>query len=85
MFHDTWKYEFGEYTSKIAYHFSGGSIPWGHAEDAWAAVTLYRKLLSEAEDASVTIASIGFFDNVSFLHMFVSMLDLTRDFNSFRP
>lgn len=43
-----------------------GQIRWGHVdEDAWDAVQLYRKVLAEAEDASVTIVSIGFFENVS--------------------
>lgn len=63
-FFDDWSFQLGEYTSKIAYHFSGGSIPWGHAEDAWDPVRLYRKVLAEARDASVTIVSIGFLDNV---------------------
>ncbi|CAP62305.1 uncharacterized protein PODANS_5_12550 [Podospora anserina S mat+] len=49
---------------KVAYHWSGGSLPWGRAEDAWDPVALYRKVLSEAPDQSVTIVSIGFFDNV---------------------
>ncbi|KAJ9603649.1 hypothetical protein H2200_011835 [Cladophialophora chaetospira] len=65
-FFDNRSYELGEYTSKIAFQFSGGSLPWGHAEEAWDPVTLYRKALAEAEDGSVTIASIGFLDNVSF-------------------
>jgi hypothetical protein len=63
-FFDDWVFELGEYASKIAYHFSGGSIPWGHAEDAWDPTKLYRKVLAEAEDDSVTIVSIGFLDNV---------------------
>ncbi|KAI0191177.1 inosine/uridine-preferring nucleoside hydrolase [Xylaria flabelliformis] len=64
-FFDSWDYELGEYTSKVAFHFSGGSLPWGHAEEAWDPVALYRKVLAEAEDDSVTIASIGFFENLS--------------------
>jgi len=64
-FFDSWDFELGEYASKVAYHWSGGTLPWGHAEDAWNPVSLYRKILSEAEDQSITIASIGFFDNVS--------------------
>jgi hypothetical protein len=64
-FFDTWSYTAGEYASKIAFHWSGGSLPWGHAEDAWDPVALYRKVLAGAEDSSVTIASIGFFENVS--------------------
>ncbi|KAK0716437.1 inosine/uridine-preferring nucleoside hydrolase [Apiosordaria backusii] len=66
-FFDSWFFELGEYTSKVAYHWSGGSLQWGHAEDAWDPVALYRKVLSEAPDDSVTIASIGFFDNLSAL------------------
>lgn len=64
-FFDAWFYELGEYASKIAYHWSGGSLPWGHAEDAWDPVSLYRKTLAEAADGPVTIVSIGFFENVS--------------------
>ncbi|KAK5632037.1 hypothetical protein RRF57_007751 [Xylaria bambusicola] len=64
-FFDTWSYELGEYASKIAFHWSGGSLPWGHADEAWDPVALYRKVLAEADDGTVTIASIGFFDNVS--------------------
>ena len=63
-FFDSWDFKLGEYTSKVAYHWSGGTLPWGKAEDAWDPVVLYRKLLSEAEDGSVSIASIGFLDNV---------------------
>lgn len=66
-FFDSWRYELGEYASKVAYHWSGGRLPWGHAEDAWEPVALYRKVLAEAEDHSVTIASIGFLDNVCYL------------------
>ncbi|KAJ2994346.1 hypothetical protein NUW58_g1581 [Xylaria curta] len=64
-FFDRWYYERGEYAAKIAFHWSGGSLPWGHAEEAWDPVALYRKVLSEAEDDSVTIVSIGFFENLS--------------------
>ncbi|CAI9627916.1 unnamed protein product [Alternaria burnsii] len=64
-FFDDWAYELGEYTSKVAYHFSGGSLPWFKPERSWEPVDLYRKSLSESADSSVTIASIGFFDNLS--------------------
>lgn len=64
-FFDSWYFSLGEYTSKVAFHWSGGTLPWGHADEAWDPVALYRKVLSEAEDGSVTIASIGFLDNVS--------------------
>lgn len=63
-FFDSRNYKLGEYASKIAYGWSGGSLPWGHAEDAWDPVKLYRKALSEAEDGSVKIVSVGFLDNV---------------------
>jgi hypothetical protein len=45
-FFDSWYYQLGEYTSKVAFHWSGGSLPWGHAEEAWDPVMLYRKVLS---------------------------------------
>ncbi|KAF2650994.1 nucleoside hydrolase [Lophiostoma macrostomum CBS 122681] len=64
-FFDTWAYELGEYASKVAYHWSGGSVPWFEVEKTWDPVELYRKLLADAEDGSVTIASIGFFENLS--------------------
>lgn len=64
-FFDSWAFELGEYASKVAYRYAGGSIPWGKADQAWDPVQLYRKVLSEAEDSTVTIASIGFFENVS--------------------
>jgi len=63
-FFDTLFYELGEYASKVAFHWSGGSLPWGEADRAWMPVDLYRKILSEQEDGSVTIASIGFLENV---------------------
>jgi hypothetical protein len=63
-FFDTWSYELGEYASKVAFHWSGGTLPWGHAESAWNPVDLYRKTLSKQGDGSVTIASIGFLENV---------------------
>jgi hypothetical protein len=63
-FFDEWDFKRGEYTSKVAYHWSGGTLPWGKEDEAWDPVVLYRKLLSEADDGSVTIASIGFLDNV---------------------
>ncbi|OIW26711.1 inosine/uridine-preferring nucleoside hydrolase [Coniochaeta ligniaria NRRL 30616] len=64
-FIDSWSYNLGEFASKVAYHFSGGSLLWGHAEDAWDPVQLYRRCLAEAHNDSVTIASIGFFENLS--------------------
>jgi hypothetical protein len=63
-FFDTWSYELGEYASKFAFHWSNGTLPWGQAERAWEPVDLYRKTLSEQEDGSVTIVSIGFLENV---------------------
>lgn len=63
-FFDDFYFELGEYASKVAYHWSGGSMSWDDAGSAWDPVSLYRKVLAEQEDGSVTIASIGFFDNV---------------------
>jgi inosine-uridine nucleoside N-ribohydrolase len=40
-------------------------VPWFQVEKTWDPVELYRKTLAEAEDGSVTIASIGFFENLS--------------------
>ncbi|RAQ41627.1 inosine/uridine-preferring nucleoside hydrolase [Aspergillus flavus] len=65
-FLDTWSYQLGEYASKVAYNWRHtASMPWGDVSSAWDPVELYRKLLSEAGDHSVTIASIGFLDNLS--------------------
>ncbi|KAK4120038.1 inosine/uridine-preferring nucleoside hydrolase [Parathielavia appendiculata] len=66
-FFDRYYFDLGEYASKVAYHYSGGSLPWGHAEEAWGPVALYRRVLAEAEDGSVTVASIGFLNNLSAL------------------
>lgn len=64
-FFDDWAYGLGEYASKIAYHYSGGSLPWFTPERSWDPVRLYRRMLAESADESVTIASIGFFDDLS--------------------
>ncbi|KAB8263255.1 inosine-uridine preferring nucleoside hydrolase-domain-containing protein, partial [Aspergillus pseudonomiae] len=65
-FFDAWSYQLGEYASKVAYNWRhNASMPWGDASSAWYPVELYRKLLSKADDHSVTIASIGFLDNLS--------------------
>lgn len=76
-FFDGFFYELGEYASKIAYHFRDyANLEW---EDGWGpgelersaengtedAVDLYRRVLAEADDDSVTICSVGFFNNVS--------------------
>ncbi|KAK7947937.1 inosine/uridine-preferring nucleoside hydrolase [Apiospora aurea] len=78
-FFDTYAYELGEYASKVAYHFGSTSsntssshqplLPWppSNAEKAADPVSLYRSTLSAAADSSVTIASIGFFENLSCL------------------
>ena len=63
-FFDNWRFELGEFCSKIAYHWSGGSVPLNEAEKALDPVDMYRKVLADAEDGSVTIASIGFLDSV---------------------
>ncbi|KAI1360645.1 inosine/uridine-preferring nucleoside hydrolase [Xylaria arbuscula] len=64
-FLDTISWDKGEFASKIAFHWSGGTLPWDHFENAWEPVALYRKALAEAPDGSVTIASLGFLDNLS--------------------
>ncbi len=68
-FFDTWSYELGEWASKVAFHWSSGTLPWGEAARAWEPVDLYRKTLSEQVDGSVTIASIGFLENVGPLYL----------------
>ncbi|KAI5916992.1 inosine-uridine preferring nucleoside hydrolase-domain-containing protein [Camillea tinctor] len=63
---DDYTYENGEYASKVAYHWQDdASLPWADASSTWDTVELYRKLLSEQDDQSVTIVSIGFLDNLS--------------------
>ncbi|CZT11067.1 uncharacterized protein RCO7_10163 [Rhynchosporium graminicola] len=64
-FFDDYFYELGEFTSKVTYHWSNDSIPWNKLHDIWNPVSLYRKLLASQKDNSVTIASIGFFENLS--------------------
>ncbi|KAL3424039.1 inosine uridine-preferring nucleoside hydrolase [Phlyctema vagabunda] len=65
-FFDTFAYKLGEYASKVAYHWSSNAtLPWGNANTTWEPVELYRKILSEQRNGSVTIASIGFFENLS--------------------
>jgi len=68
-FFDSWSYELGEFTSKVAYHWSNETIPWGKLEEMWDPVRLYRKVLAGQEDGSVVIASLGFFENVSKVEM----------------
>ncbi|KAF2086024.1 inosine/uridine-preferring nucleoside hydrolase [Saccharata proteae CBS 121410] len=64
-FFDQYYYEMGEYASKVAYHWSNGTLTWGNAGKAWEPVALYRKTLAAQANGSVTIASIGFFENLS--------------------
>ncbi|KAK1982796.1 inosine/uridine-preferring nucleoside hydrolase [Colletotrichum cereale] len=61
-FFDNWTKRLGEFASKLATHWPKSM---SDAEEAWDPVELYRKLLAEAEDSSVTIASIGFLHNLS--------------------
>ncbi|KAF3808627.1 hypothetical protein GCG54_00006493 [Colletotrichum gloeosporioides] len=63
-FFDNWTKLLGEFASKIATHWPKSM---SDADEAWYPVKLYRKLLAEAEDDSVTIASIGFLHNLSAL------------------
>ncbi len=72
----------GEYASKVAFHWSGGSLPWGRAEEAWDPVALYRKMLAAAEDGTVTIASIGFLENVSRVGTYLETTSLTPEQSS---
>jgi hypothetical protein len=79
-FFDQWSYDVGEYASKIGYQHREeaseirGIIPWGYAENATQdPVKLYRRVLAEADDHSVTIVSIGFFENVSVSSSFGSL------------
>ncbi|KAK2035121.1 inosine/uridine-preferring nucleoside hydrolase [Colletotrichum zoysiae] len=61
-FFDNWTKRLGEFASKLATHWPKNM---SDAEEAWDPVELYRKLLAEADDSSVTIASIGFLHNLS--------------------
>lgn len=63
-FFDSQGFALGEYASKVAYHWQGGSLRWDAVEEASEPVELYRKLLAAEEDGTVTIASIGFLENV---------------------
>ncbi|KAK8009321.1 hypothetical protein PG991_011872 [Apiospora marii] len=68
-------YHFGSSSSpSLANRTSSSSpyqpkLPWPplNANKAWDPVTLYRSTLAAAPDGSVTIASIGFFENLSAL------------------
>ncbi|RQM05145.1 hypothetical protein DH86_00003153, partial [Scytalidium sp. 3C] len=65
-FFDSWYHKLGEYASKVAYNWPAGNL--GRvAENAFHPVDLYRKVLSQQKDGSVTIASIGFLENLSAL------------------
>ncbi|KAL0931233.1 inosine uridine-preferring nucleoside hydrolase [Colletotrichum truncatum] len=61
-FFDNWTKLLGEFASKLATHWPRSLST---ADEAWGPVELYRKLLAEAEDGSVTIVSIGFLHNLS--------------------
>lgn len=63
-FFDAYYYDLGEYASKVAYHWSGGRMPWEEIQNMWDPVELYRKTLASYADNSVTIASLGFLENV---------------------
>ena len=57
----------GEYASKVAYRWRAerGQLRWDDGgEGVEDAVDVYRRALAAAEDDSVTIVSVGFFDNV---------------------
>lgn len=63
---DDFYYEHGEYASKVAYHWRNQStLPWKDVSETWDPTDLYRHVLSQQPDKSVTIASIGFLNNVT--------------------
>ncbi|KAG2414719.1 hypothetical protein HFD88_003911 [Aspergillus terreus] len=63
---DDFYYEHGEYASKVAYHWrSQSTLPWKDVSGTWDPTDLYRHVLSQQPDKSVTIASIGFLNNLS--------------------
>ncbi|KAJ9637124.1 hypothetical protein H2199_007410 [Coniosporium tulheliwenetii] len=66
-FFDSQGFELGEYASKVAYHWQGGSLRWNAVEEASEPVELYRKVLAAEDDGAVTIVSIGFLENLSAL------------------
>lgn len=78
-FFDDFYYQFSDYASKVQYHWNHSVVD---AEGAWDSVTLYRKILSEQDDNSVTIASIGFFDNVRLIPIFMYGLDRAEQISS---
>ncbi|KAL4964635.1 inosine-uridine preferring nucleoside hydrolase-domain-containing protein [Aspergillus stella-maris] len=65
-FFDHYAYQHGEYASKLAYHWREyAALSWIDVSSTSDPVDLYRRLLSHEEDRTVTIASIGFLDNLS--------------------
>lgn len=54
----------GEYASKLAYHFPRMLQ---NATSTPNPVDLYRQILGETQNGSITIVSIGFFDNLAAL------------------
>lgn len=61
-FLDTYYYKLGEYASKVAHNFPRTLE---RAEDTETPVSLYRSVLASAQNASVTIISIGFMTNLA--------------------
>ncbi|KAK5995006.1 hypothetical protein PT974_03396 [Cladobotryum mycophilum] len=63
-FFDDYAYQHGEYASKVAWHWRQyAPTPWLDINStAWLAGGRYRKILG---DQSVTVVSLGFFDNLS--------------------
>lgn len=71
-FFDNTTFKHGEYASKVAFGWKNKSpLLWDAADKAWDPVKLYRKVLASEEEKSVTIASIGFFDNVRITPLFL--------------
>lgn len=67
-FFDGRDFTLGEFASKLAYHWSGGTLRWGRAaSDAHDPVDLYRQALASSEDGSVTIVSLGHLTNLAAL------------------
>ncbi|KAL2760969.1 hypothetical protein ACRALDRAFT_1066634 [Sodiomyces alcalophilus JCM 7366] len=78
-FFDAHHFSLGEFASKIARHWSAGSLPWGEAHKAHDPVALYRQALAASEDGSVSIVSLAF------LHNLAGLLDSPADAHSDLP
>ncbi|KAF2753554.1 inosine-uridine nucleoside n-ribohydrolase [Pseudovirgaria hyperparasitica] len=61
---DRYTFVNGEYASKIAYNYPRALDDAGHTPDP---VQMYRRILGSAEDGSITVVSLGYFDNLATL------------------